>query len=389
MNKALLHKDVQQFLREYYKQDIAKVVFQGSPFEKVSVRELAEQLVGMKKAEKKLPTWFRTNDIIYPPSLNLEQTSSETTAKYKASLISGNTIADLTGGFGVDSYFFARKFGKVIHCEINPDLSELVAHNKRQLETENLTTLATDGMEFLEGLSDRLDWIYVDPSRRDDSGGKVFRLGDCLPNVPEHLDLLLSRAGGVMLKTSPLIDLQAGISDLKYVQEVHIVAVENEVKELLWILKGSISTPKVKAVNFKGNEKEVYENSFTNTSTADLGEPLRYLYEPNAAIMKSGLFNSVGENFTLKKLHPNSHLFTSDGFKEFPGRRFEILRILPYNKKLKKTLALQKANITTRNFPETVAGLRKSLKLKDGGETYLFFTTTENDKKVCLVCRKV
>lgn len=365
------------------------MVFRGSPFQGVSVIELAEQLVGTKKAEKKLPTWFNTKGIVFPPRLNLEQTSSEITARYKASLVSGNTIADLTGGFGVDSYFFSKRFKKVFHCEIDSSLSELVAHNAGQLGTENITTLATDGTKFLKAVPEKFDWIYVDPSRRDDSGGRVFRLADCLPSVPEHLDLLLSKADGVMVKTSPLVDLQVGISELKYAQEVHIVAVDNEVRELLWILKDSITIPKVKAVNFKGREKEVYENSLVNTSTVDLGEPLRYLYEPNAAIMKSGLFNSVGEDFALKKLHPNSHLFTSDVMKKFPGRRFEISRLLQYNKKLRKTLNLRKANITTRNFPESVATLRKQLKLKDGGGVYLFFTTTEKDEKICLVCRKV
>ena len=368
------------------------MAFKGSPFEEVSIRELASQLIGKKKAEKKLPTWFKTEGIVYPPPVNLEQTSSEITAEYKASLVQGKNLLDATGGFGVDSYFFSKKVEKVVHCEINSDLSELVDHNFLKLGIKNLQTVAGDGLEFLNSTSENFDWIYLDPSRRTDAGGRIFQLSDCFPNVPEHLDLLFKKSENVMLKTSPLLDLQAGISALKNVAEIHILAVENEVKELLWILKSDFSSEvQINTINFrkKGNEK--FGSSPGDRGISAYGPPLTWLYEPNAAIMKSGLFDALGEKMKLSKLHSNSHLFTSEELKnDFPGRRFEVLDVLAYNRKrLKSSLKLEKANITIRNFPESVENLRKKLKIKEGGEHYLFFTTTGKEERICVVCAKV
>ncbi|GHA30562.1 hypothetical protein GCM10007103_10020 [Salinimicrobium marinum] len=391
MNRALLHKKVQDFIQENYKEDISKIVLKGSPFEDVTVQELAIQLHGKRKAEKKLPTWFHSKGIIYPPKLNLEQTSSEKTAKYKASLINGENLLDITGGFGIDSYFFSKNFEKVVHCELDPSLSEVVAHNYSQQEIRNVELFPGDGIEFLEHTNHYFSWIYIDPSRRNDSRERVFHLSDCLPNVPQHLDLLFKKTSGIMIKTSPLLDLQAGLFALKKVAEIHIIAVDNDVKELLWILeKNASETVQIKTFNFTNKGTETYNNIFGNFSEANYSEPLSYLYEPNAAIMKSGLFGALGEAFDLPKLHSNSHLFTSEKFKEnFPGRKFEILEVLPFNrKKLKKHLKMDKANITTRNFPESVERLRQHLKLKEGGEHYLFFTTTIKEEKICIICAK-
>ena len=215
MNRSLLHKEVQEFLEENYRKEVSKIVFKGSPFPGVSEQELAVQLTGKKKAEKKLPTWFTTRNIIYPPTLNLEQTSSEKTARYKASLMAGDTIVDVTGGFGIDSYFFSKEFKKVVHCELNEELSEVAAHNFGVLEAKNIESYVGDGIEFLENSSEKFDWIYIDPSRRDDAGGRVFQLSDCLPNVPEHLDLLLKKGDNILIKTSPLLDLKAGLRELR------------------------------------------------------------------------------------------------------------------------------------------------------------------------------
>lgn len=392
MNRALLEKNVQDFITENYSTDISKIIFRGSPFKSVTVQELAVQLSGKKKAQKKLPTWFKTNGILYPPGVNLEQASSEITAKYKASLVKGNTLADITGGFGVDTYYFSKSFDEVVHCELNPSLSELVAHNSSRLGAGNISSVTGDGIEYIKNSPQVFSWIYIDPSRRDDSGGRVFRLSDCLPNLPLHLDLLCEKSSGVMIKTSPLLDLQAGITSLRNIHEVHIVAVDNDVKELLWILNPFPSEGiNIKTINFRKKGTEIYENIFGNSFEANFGPPLTYLYEPNAAIMKSGLFGSLADDFKLSKLHPNSHLFTSkDLKKDFPGRRFKILEVLSYNRKtLKKALKFDRANITTRNFPERVDRLRKQFRLRDGGGNYLFFTTTGQDEKICVVCEKV
>lgn len=390
MNRTLLHKDVQEFLEENYREEVSKMLFKGSPFPDVDARELGVQLTGKRKAEKKLPTWFKTRGILYPPTLNLEQTSSETTAAYKASLMQGKVVIDVTGGFGIDSYFFSKRFKKVIHCELNEELSEVAGHNFKVLGAENIQTFQGDGIQIIVNSSEIFDWIYIDPSRRDDAGGRVFQLSDCLPNVPEYLDLLLQKSDNILIKTSPLLDLKAGLRELKNVDEIHVIAVENDVKELLWIIRKEPSEKiRIKTINFRKKGDQVYENFMGEQMVVDLSPPLSYLYEPNAAVMKSGLFEAVGADFSLLKLHPNSHLYTSNELKDFPGRRFRIIQMLPFKKrKLKAALGFDKAHISTRNFPESVATLRKQLKLKDGGDHYLFFTTGMQEEKMLLICKK-
>lgn len=392
MNAALLNKEVQDYISENYNEDISAIILRGSPFPDVPVQDLATQLVGKKKAEKKLPTWFKTPGIVFPPALNLEQTSSEKTAAYKTSLVNGEHLVDLTGGFGIDSYYFSKRFREVVHCELNASLSPIVTHNFDLLGAENIVVHTGNSLEYLQGTARTFDCIYTDPSRRDDAGGRVFLLSDCMPNIPENLDLLFRKSPQILIKTSPLLDIRAGLSELKEVREIHILAIENDVKELLWVLKTGTADPlKVRTVNFRKNgEDEHFSAEFTPSMEINFSPPLTYLFEPNAAIMKSGLSNSLGKELDLLKLHPNSQLFTSEELKQFPGRRFEILKTLPYHKKkLRKSLDLEQANITTRNFPLSVESLRKQLKIGDGGEYYLFFTTLHNEEKVCVVCRKV
>ncbi len=390
MNKNLLHKEVQEFLEQNYQEEISKIIFKGSPFSGITSQELAVQLSGKKKAEKKFPTWFCSRGIIYPPTINLEQTSSEKTADYKASLVKGNSLVDLTGGFGIDSFSFSKNFKKVIHCEINQDLSEIAAHNAILLGKQNLDFHLGDGINYLKSSSNMFDWIYIDPSRRAHSGGRVFQLSDCLPDVPSHLELLFEKAKRIFIKTSPLLDLQAGIKELKNVSEIHVVAVDNEVKELLWILeKDSSKKIRIKTLNFSNKGNQEFETIWRSEDKVGLSRPLSYLYEPNAAIMKSGKFETLGKTFHLFKLHANTHLFTSEELKDFPGRRFKIEQMLPYKKKAVKDAVKEgKAHVTTRNFPESVATIRKKLSLREGGDTYLFFTTLENNEKVVLMCTK-
>lgn len=390
MNKELLHKNVQEFLEQNYQEEISKIIFKGSPFSGISSQELAVQLTGKKKAEKKLPSWFSSRGILYPPTLNLEQTSSEKTAEYKASLVKGSSLVDLTGGFGIDSFLFSKNIEKVVHCEINGDLSEIATHNAQIFGKDNLRFHSGDGIEFLKSSSAVFDWIYIDPSRRDHSGGRIFKLSDCLPDVPSHLELLFEKGKRILIKTSPLLDLQAGIRELKNVSEIHIVAVDNEVKELLWILEKDPSKEiRIKTINFRKKGNQEFEAIWGSKHNVELTRPLSYLYEPNAAIMKSGVFETLGETFHLLKLHSNTHLFTSEELKDFPGRRFKIEKTLPYKKKaLKSALKEGKAHVTTRNFPETVMTIRNKFSLKEGGNTYLFFTTIENNEKVILWCTK-
>ncbi|MEC7770214.1 MAG: class I SAM-dependent methyltransferase [Bacteroidota bacterium] len=366
---------------------LSKPVFEG-----ISQKELTEQIEAKKKCKDKLPTWFISSNIYYPNKLNIEQTSSEITAAYKAEIVSGKSLVDLTGGFGVDSYFFSKKIDQVFHCEINQELSGIANHNFKVLGQENIQCSSEDGVEFLKKSTDSFDWIYVDPSRRNDKKGKVFLLEDCLPNLPEHLPLLFKKTQHILVKTSPLLDIKMGITALNFVKEVHVVAIQNEVKELLFVLeKEYMGSIQIKTINLLPEQRDIFNFELEEEQDAQIhfGEPLSYLYEPNTAILKSGGFKSVAKAHGLVKLHPHSHLYTADNIIDFPGRRFEIHQVLPYSKKSLKTLAVSKANITTRNFPLSVAEIRKKHNIKDGGNRYLFFTKTIDDALLVLDCEKV
>lgn len=391
MNKNLLNNDIQVYINSNLSSDVSRILLKSTLFKNVTTKEIVEQIESKKKCQTKLPTWFKQPNIYFPNKLNIEQTSSEITAEYKSNLISGNRIIDITGGFGVDCFYFSKQLKEVIHCELNDELSQIVSHNFEVLNIVNIKTVASDGLEFLKTQNTPFDCIYIDPSRRNDSKGKVFMLSDCLPNVPENLDFLWKDTNNILIKTSPLLDISIGLKELQHVKTIHIVAVNNEVKELLWMLEYNYSeTIQIKTINIKSEAVEQFEFVLENETTTEstYSEPLTYLYEPNAAVMKSGGFDSIAEQFKIDKLHKHSHLYTSDVLINFPGRVFEIKTVVPYNKSIKK-LNIQKANITARNFPESVESIRKKLSIKDGGNDYLFFTTNLNDEKLCLVCKKI
>ena len=392
MNLNILNTDIQEFINNNLKSNISTLLLKGTSFPKVKTKEIIEQIEAKKRSEKKLPTWFYTPNVYYPNKLNIEQTSSEVAAEYKANLISGNSMIDLTGGFGVDCLYFSKRFKTVEHCEINKSLSKIATHNYKQLKIKNITTIPTDGIPYLLG-SDRVyDWIYIDPSRRHDSKGKVFFLKDCLPNVPEHLDLLFKHSKNILIKTSPLLDLSIGTDELKHIKTIHVIAINNEVKELLWELdnqyEGEII---IETVNIKKEKKDFFRTSINKEAIAEskYHYPCFYLYEPNSAILKGGAFNSISEQLSIFKLHKHSHLYTHNTLIDFPGRRFKVEQIIPYTKKEMRKAAISKANITTRNFPETVQQIRKKHKIKDGGDTYLFFTTFKDGSKNIIVAKAV
>lgn len=395
VENPLLHRPAQTFIDRHLKDDLSSLILKGSPVPDVSIQEIAQQIEGKRKAEKKLPTWFKTKNILYPKKQNLSQTSSETTAKYKASLVSGERLIDLTGGFGIDSFFFSQTMDHVTHCELNSDLSSMAEHNFIQLgKRNNIQFLCGNGVQLLQETDQNFDWIYLDPSRRSDTGNKVFRLEDCQPDMTEILPILFEKGKKILLKTSPLLDLSLGISLLKNVVEIHIIAVSNDVKEVLWILSPEPHLDKtiIKTINFKGQKKEMFQGAFEEEQNQipSCSEPLQYLYEPNAAVMKSGLFNTLATQTTIEKLHPNTHLYTSDKQIVFPGRTFKILKKFPFKPNiLKREIAFAKANIAIRNFPLSVAQLRKQLKFKDGGDHYLFFTTDLDHQKIVLICEKI
>ncbi|MFH4965215.1 class I SAM-dependent methyltransferase [Gaetbulibacter sp. M235] len=392
MNTNILNTDIQDFINNNLDKNITSILLKGTPFTSVDTKEIIEQIEAKKKCEHKLPTWFHTKNIYYSNKLNIEQTSSEITASYKSKLINGGNIIDLTGGFGVDCYYFSKQFKQVIHCEIDSKLSELVNYNYKQLNINNIETKNIDGIEFLNTNDKSFDWIYTDPSRRHDSKGKVFFLNDCLPNIPENLNDLFKCTKNIMIKMSPLLDISIGINELKFVKTIHVVAVNNEVKELLWILeRGFIGEPEVKTVNITKNSELHFDFSLEEEKNLEslYSKPLTYLYEPNSAILKSGAFHSISNQLNVFKLQKHSHLYTSNRFVDFPGRQFKIDSILPYNPKALKKLGLKKANITTRNFPESVEHIRKKLVIKDGGDLYLFFTTDLESNKIVIISTKI
>ena len=390
MNSLILKKEVQQFIVEHLQTDITKLILKGSPFKGISIQELANQIIAKAKSEKKLPTWFNNENIYYPNKLSIEQTSSEIAAAYKSTLVSGTTLVDITGGFGVDSYYFSKVFKKVVHCEIDEELSTIVAHNYQQLNIENIDTKATNGFDFLKKTDALFDCIYIDPSRRNDTKQKVFLLKDCLPNIPPKIDFFFTKSNLILIKVSPILDITSSIKELKNVKNIHVIAIQNEVKELLFLLEKDYEKEiTITTINVQKEKNQSFSFVFQEQETTKFDLPQHFLYEPNAAILKSGGFKNITSKYAVSKLHENSHLFTSENLVDFPGRRFKILDVLSYDKKqIKKKLSNNKANITIRNFPKTVAQIRKETKINDGGNCYLFFTTDVNNDLRVIICDK-
>lgn len=391
-NNKLLAANVQSFIQDSLNLNFSKLALQKNPFPNLSWNEILTQIASKTKAKEKLPTWFQTKDILYPSKLSIEQTSSEVTANYKASIIKGEQIIDLTGGFGVDDYFFSKSFKKVVHCELKEELHQIVKNNYNSLQVNNIECYQGDSTTILKELNTSFDWIYIDPSRRNDAKGKVFMLKDCLPNVPENLTFYFQHASNILIKTAPILDITAGINELDFVKEIHIVAVNGEVKELLWMLqKNYAGTIQIRTINFNKESEEKFDFILDeNPIHSSYSLPKKYIYEPNAAILKSGAFDLVATKYNIQKLHQHSHLYTSDDLITFPGRRFEVINVFPYNKtNMKEHMFDKKINITTRNFPESVENIRKKWKIRDGGHLYSFFTINKENDKIVLICNKI
>lgn len=389
--ELLLQPEIQDFINKNLNEDTSKLAFKKNPFPEVNYSVLINQIIAKKKAKDKLPTWFLTENIIYPEKISIEQTSSETTAKYKASLVLGEKLIDCTGGFGIDDYYFSKQFQSVIHCELNEDLSQIVKHNFEVLKASNIECYQGDSTKILEQLNQKFDCIYIDPSRRNDSKGKVFMLADCLPNVVDLQNFYYQFTDTILIKTAPILDLHAGLLELKNVAEIHVVAVENEVKELLWkIEKNFDASPEIIAVNLEKEKQTITKIESSKSYFASYSLPKKYLYEPNAALMKSGGFEAVSELFTIEKLHQHSHLYTSDEVIDFPGRKFQIDAIIPFQKKeISQFIQGKKMNVTTRNFPIKPEEIKKKYKISDGGIIFAFFTTNMNNEKIILLCTKL
>ena len=396
---------LEEFIREHRHDDVRQLALQAARYPDIDMQQALQQIAGWQTARTKLPEWAATDGIIYPPRLSMEQCSSEATAKYKAKVLdpSTSTVIDLTGGFGVDFSYMARAFQKAVYVERQPHLCEAARHNFQLLGLENAEVVCGDGVEYLKNLPSPFNaqshlTIYLDPARRDENGKKTYAISDCTPDVVALKDLLLEKAGRVMIKLSPMLDWHKAVDDLGEVVEVHIVSVDNECKELLLVLAKNPAAPlRVVCANIRhDNETELFEFFPSNDSLSNsLFPALRerdFLYEPNASIMKAGCFAEVADRFGVQPTGSNSHLFLSPQFiPDFPGRKFQIEQVTSMNKKeLKHVIGgLTKANITVRNFPLSVAELRKRLKLADGGDTYIFATTLGEKDHVLLITKQI
>ena len=384
-----------RFIEENARADVRSLALQAKKYPQVDMAMAVVQIAGRQIAEAKVPSWYHTEGLLYPKHLSMEQCSSEATAIYKAGLVEGDSFADLTGGFGIDCSFLSRKFKQADYVERQAELCELAKHNFPLLGL-SIGVHNEDGVEYLKQMQP-VDCLFLDPARRDGHGGKTVAIADCEPDVSALEDLLVEKAKKVMVKLSPMLDLSLALKHLKYVREVHIVSVNNECKELLLILqKESASSDITIHCEHIVNASEHQSFSFTQEQERTSDCPLAtevgaYLYEPNASILKAGAYRSLTQTYACKKLHASSHLYTSEQFiEDFPGRRFKVEAVSGFGKKeLKEFLqGMEKANLTIRNFPSSVADLRKRLKLKEGGEDYVFATTLADESKVMIKCRK-
>ena len=373
----ILQPEVQQFIKENTRQDLTKLLLSGSPFEHVSIQEIAQQIKGRQAAEKKFPFLLQAG-IIFPPQLNLEQASSEATANFKANLLSGESLLDLTCGYGIDAFYISKNFNTVTLVEQNEKLLQIVAHNWLILNKINTSYLNLDLNDFLLQNKQQFSLIYLDPARRDSHNRKKFLLEDLSPNIIEIQDNLLKFSDKIVIKLSPLMDISMLISQIPGISEVHIIAVRNEVKELLIIIEKNVQSETVLKIHNLETEEPSVEIPLSNLlqSQPIYGEPQQYLYIPNNALLKAGAFNFIAAYYNIQKLHPNTHLYTADHkIENFPGRVLEIT--LVEAKKIEKG---EKFNIISKNYPLTPDDIKKKYKIKDGGSQYLIFTQSRKGK---------
>lgn len=376
----LLLPHIQYFISQNLRVDLHQFLLKKSPFPEVSIQEIVQQIKGKQIAEKKLPFLLREG-IIFPPHINLEQSSSQATAKYKANLLKGNTFVDITSGFGIDAYFISENFDATTLVEKNTELLNIVQHNWKVLDTKG-KFINQDLHYFIENCKEKYDVLYLDPARRSLDKKKVFLLEDLSPNILEIQSRLLEISDKVLIKLSPLIDISYLISAIPNIVEIHIVALKNEVKEILVVIEKIESSdfPKIKCVNLESDEP-IFEFLWNeNYASAFYSQPLDFLYIPNNAILKSGAFGLLAQRFNLKKLHPNTHFYTSqEKIENFSGRVLKVKNIEPKN--IKKG---EKFNIISKNFPLKPEEIKKKYKIKDGGNQYVIFTQSVRGKEVLL-----
>lgn len=383
-----------EIIRQHLNDDVYTLSLQKNWFECFDKKWLLQQIQSRQKAKSKLPSWYGNFDLIFPPPLSVEQSSSELTAQYKATLVSGKLLLDLTGGMGIDSSFFAHAFEEVIFIERQAELAEIAQKNFQILRLNNIRVTHGDSINILDNFP-AADCIFVDPSRRK-GDKKVFLLEECEPNILLEMPALLKKSHHILLKLSPMLDIRSIIEKIPETEAVHVVAVNHEIKELLVLISTKCSgNTDIVCVNIdKNNGQQIHRFDYSrrDQSIPFAEMPMQYLYEPHVTLLKSGLMNEEAKQWDLQKLHPHSQLYTSDVLhSEFFGRIFRIENVFGLSKsELKRGLSdISKANITMRNFPLTESELRKKLKVNDGGDITLFATTLHNQKHVLIRATRV
>jgi hypothetical protein len=397
----LLNSAVSAFILKHENDDVNQFLLKHKSIEGIPASVIADQIRGRQKSKEKLPVLYNNTQIIYPPAVNLEQSSSEQTARFKLAFIkklfpeTPQQGADLTGGFGIDACFLSNAFNQYHFVEPNSTLIGIARHNHQVLSAKNIAYENTVAEDFLKRLSGKLDFVYIDPSRRATGSKKVFSLADCEPDLISLQDEIFSRTNHMLVKTSPLLDLHSGIKDLHFVKTVIVLSVNNECKELLFFCEKNFHRePSIQAVNISEKAgSEYFEFSFPEERSLEItcSEPRKYLYEPNASILKAGAFKLLAVRFNISKLHVNTHFYTSDDLiNNFPGRIFCVVaEIKPDAKIAKQYFPDGKANVTTRNYPLSVSELKKKTGLNDGGEKYLIGFTTVNNQKSVVVAERL
>lgn len=376
--KDILRPDIQKYINANLKTDLHSLLLKKSPFVDVSMVEIVQQIKGKNVAERKFP-FLQKEGIIFPPHLNLEQASSQATAEFKSKELRGEKFLDLTCGFGIDSYFLSKNFKSATLVDQNSELLDIVQHNWKTLERD-ATFVHSDLEEFLRTNQEKFEVVYLDPARRDQLKNKKFLLEDLSPNLLEIQEQLEKISNKIIVKLSPLIDISYLISVLKNISEIQIIAVRNEVKELLVVMEsGFDGDVRIHCINLESGEQPfIFNFGEEKVAVSEFSEPMRYLYIPNNSVLKSGAFNSIAQNFGLKKLHPNTHLYTSEQkCNNFPGRVMEVETIS--SGVLKKG---EKYNIISRNHPLMPDQIKKKFRISDGGNRYLIFTQTLKTKVI-------
>lgn len=386
---------VTEFIQKHLEDDLQQLLLSAKKYPDIPVAFAADQIAALRKVKTKIPSWFLP-ELRFPPMVSVEQSSSEMTALFKAGLFSGSRLADLTGGMGIDSFFWAKSFDEVDYVERNPGIAEAAKHNFAALNQNNITIHAENAEQFLDNNSNFYDIIYLDPARRDDRNNRVFQLADCQPDVIQLRAKLLAKSKCVLVKTAPMLDISLAIKQLEKVKKVWVVAASGECKEVLYLLDNEGDIPfsevQITAVSLPGNQTPFqFKISEETTAQIHYDLPQEYLYEPDAAVMKTGAFKVFGAQFGLSKLHPNTHLYTSASLKkDIPGRTFKIHAVVKNDHSaVRQILPAAKANIAARNFPDSPEQIRKKLKINDGGDWYLFAATLADNSKKIIVCQKI